>query len=104
MTAATTILTGPASPAVPASLLRPSIDEQGMTSRANAPSPRNSAVPESATATARTVVAGVAAIATGHRAGHGVLSTGGAAAEYLLRQRGDLPAGHADRTVLRERA
>jgi RNA polymerase sigma-B factor len=104
MTAATTILTGTASPAVPAGLLRPSIDEQGTTSRTTAPSPSNSAVPESATATARTVVAGVAAIATGHRAGHGDHSTGGAAAEYLIRQRADLPAGHADRAVLRERA
>src|SRR3954470_20062753 len=83
MTAATTILTRPASPAAPARLLPPSIDEQGA---------------------ARPVVAGVAVIANGHRAGRGLIATGGAAVEYLIRQRGDLPTGHPDRAALRKRA
>jgi RNA polymerase sigma-B factor len=39
-----------------------------------------------------------------HRAGHGVLATGGAAVEQLLRQRARLAAGHPDRIVLRRRA
>jgi len=83
MTAATTILTGTANRAEPAGLPPTSIDEQHLL---------------------RPVVAGVAAIATGHRAGPGVLASGGAAVELLIRQRGDLPTGHPDRAALRERA
>jgi len=39
-----------------------------------------------------------------HRAGHGVLATGGAVVERLLRQRAELPAGHRGRPALRDRA
>jgi RNA polymerase sigma-B factor len=81
MTAATTILTGPANAAEPAGPPPPCTDEQR---------------------TVRPVVAG--AVGTGHRAGHGVLAAGGAAVEDLTRQRGDLPVGHPGRATLRERA
>lgn len=81
MTATATILTGLASAAEPAGPQLPCTDEQP---------------------TMPPVVTG--AVGTGNRAGHGVLATGGAAVEDLIRQRGDLPAGHPSRATLRERA
>src|SRR4051794_18653350 len=81
MTAATTLLTG----------------------TANAAEPAGSPVAEEHR-TERPIVATVAAIATGHRTGPGVVSAGGATVEVLLRRRGELTAGHPDRTVLRQHA
>jgi RNA polymerase sigma-B factor len=42
--------------------------------------------------------------AVAHREGRGVRTIVGTAVEHLLRQRADLPTGHPDRPVLRERA
>lgn len=42
--------------------------------------------------------------AVAHREGRGVRSNVGTAVEHLLRQRADLPSGHPDRRVFRERA
>jgi RNA polymerase sigma-B factor len=47
---------------------------------------------------------GSVAVLVDQRTGHGLLSTGGAAVENLLRQRAELSAGHPDRVALRERA
>jgi RNA polymerase sigma-B factor len=74
-----------------------------LTRTANAAEPAGSP-PAAEHRTARPVVAARAATATGRRAGPGVLSTGGATVELLLRQRGELPAGHPNRAVLRDRA